>query len=124
MDPGLTASLLGYQSSTQLAASPLLGRIFESAGIMLVSQTLAASKKLYHWRLNETREVDLLIEIDHSHLIPVEFKMTARPTSADTQGIAAFMDSYKETEFGIVVSLNDSCFWLSKKILHVPMAML
>src|SRR5690606_34475419 len=63
IDCGLTASLLGYETTEQLNASPLQGRLFETAVIHLVGQTLAEGARLFHWRVDERQEVDLILEI-------------------------------------------------------------
>jgi predicted AAA+ superfamily ATPase len=122
-DSGLTTSLLGYRSPDQVLASPLLGALFETAGVAAIRKVARAAGgpyRLFHWRFDEAEEVDLIVELAHDVLVPIEFKLTSKPSATDTQGLAKFRARHGRAMRGVVVSTNTECFWLDKETLHVP----
>ena len=124
IDCGLQASLLGYEQSRQIDVSPLKGAIFETAVLNAIRSTIGRDKNVFYWRQNEECEVDCVIENAFDDPIPVEIKHTSKPNSDDLTGIRAFIESYPQTSFGILISLAEECFWIDKNILHLPFGML
>lgn len=124
VDSGLVASLMGYQNVDQISASPLLGRIFETAALNTIRHGIGRGRNLYHWRSDEKNEVDLVLERSRDEPIPIEIKLTSRPAHADLSGIEAFKKVYPASKIGIVVSMYEKCCWLKQDLLHVPFAML
>ena len=123
IDSGLHANLLGYNSTSQLLASPLLGAIFETAAanaIRKIARRDGRPLPTHHWRYADSEEVDLIIELAHEELCLVEFKWTSNPTPSDTAGIRAYQKRYKRAHKAVVVSTAEECFWLTSDVLHLP----
>jgi predicted AAA+ superfamily ATPase len=75
-DTGLMCWLLGIQDSTQLAAHPLRGQIFETFVVSELRKHFLNRGELplfYFWRDSNGNEVDLLIETGGA-LMPIEVK--------------------------------------------------
>ena len=90
-DTGLAAYLAGWSDSRTLELGAMSGQMFESwvFGEIYKSHTNAgAAPKLFFFRTNDKREIDLLLEKD-GVLFPVEVKKTARPVRADTRHFKA-----------------------------------
>jgi predicted AAA+ superfamily ATPase len=124
IDCGLQANLLGYEHSRQIDASPLKGAIFETGVLNAIRSTIGRDKNIFYWRYNEDCEVDCIIENTFDEPIPIEIKHTSNPKSEDIEGIRAFMKAYPETQYGILITLSEECYWIDKNILHLPFAML
>ncbi len=93
LDTGLAASLLGIQTSAQLAPHPLRGALFET---LIVGEFLKARwhagwpSNLYFWRDNIGLEIDLLRE-EPDGLYPVEIKSGATVTEDQFKGLRKWL---------------------------------
>lgn len=86
-DPGLLAFLLGVDAAT-LAASPLVGPIWETAVFAEIRKTLGAKGargEVYFYRDHDGAEVDFIVTKDR-HLDLIECKWTELPS--DREGVA------------------------------------
>ena len=103
-DTGLVCSLLGLQSSNQLATHPLRGSIFENFIILeLIKSRFNAGQKmnLFFWRDRTGHEIDVLIE-EHSTLIPIEIKSGQTITIDYFKGLN-YWHKMTNTSGGIVI---------------------
>lgn len=93
VDVALAASLMGIQTTAQLAIHPLRGALFET---LIVSEFLKTRfnsgfpSNLYFWRDNVGLEVDLLID-EPEGLRPIEIKSSATVTEDLFKGLRKWM---------------------------------
>jgi predicted AAA+ superfamily ATPase len=93
LDTALAASLMGIQTTTQLAIHPLRGALFET---LIVSEFLKArfnagfSSNLFFWRDNVGLEVDLLLD-EPEGLLPIEIKSSATVTDDLFKGLRKWL---------------------------------
>jgi predicted AAA+ superfamily ATPase len=93
VDVALAASLMGIQTTGQLAIHPLRGALFET---LIVSEFLKTRfnsgfpSNLYFWRDNVGLEVDLLID-EPEGLRPIEIKSSATLTEDLFKGLRKWM---------------------------------
>ena len=93
LDTGLAASLMGIQSTVQLAIHPLRGALFET---LIVAEFLKArfnagfASNLFFWRDNVGLEVDLLPD-EAEGLLPVEIKSSATVTEDLFKGLRKWL---------------------------------
>lgn len=93
LDTGLAASLMGIQTSAQLAVHPLRGALFET---LIVAEFLkdrfhkGFSSNLFFWRDNVGLEVDLLLD-EPEGLRPVEIKSSATVTEDLFKGLRRWL---------------------------------
>ena len=93
LDTGLAASLMGIQSTVQLAIHPLRGALFET---LIVAEFLKArfnagfASNLFFWRDNVGLEVDLLLD-EAEGLLPVEIKSSATVTEDLFKGLRKWL---------------------------------
>jgi hypothetical protein len=73
----------------------------------------------FYWRTTTKREVDFVIEHGRK-LLPIELKLTAKPTIHDAANLLAFMDEHPLAQFGVLVHGGDSVLWLHSKVAAVP----
>lgn len=126
-DSGLLLHLLGYRASNLAYESPSFGAAFETfcahALFALLSRD-GLRPPVYHWRSGERDEVDFVIELNPEMLIPIECKLTGKPSPADAEGIQRFLQLHEVRGPGIVVSACEDCFWLTTNVLHIPLSAL
>ncbi|MFA6291302.1 MAG: ATP-binding protein [Victivallales bacterium] len=123
-DTGFICYLQGLSSPDMLAASPLLGAVFETWAVNSVfrqAATLDFSPMLYHWRTNGGAEVDLVIEAN-GKLYPVEMKCKTNLKAHDGSGIRAFFESYGKTnvETGLIIYAGDTCYRFEENVIAIP----
>jgi hypothetical protein len=88
-DSGLVCHLQRISSPEALAASPLLGPVFETWVVNNVHRQfskLDVQPAAYHWRTAGGAEVDLVLERD-GKLYPVEVKCKTKLSRRDTRGL-------------------------------------
>ncbi len=120
-DSGLQANLLGYTGPEQIKISPMTGSIFETSAanaIKKIARSAGGALPLFHWRLDEKNEIDLVIEMNYNELCLVEIKFKA--TNSDLNSIKEFRRAYGKNHPAIIVSTNEQCFWMEDDILHMP----
>lgn len=123
-DTGFICYLQGLASPDMLAASPLLGSVFETWAVNSVFRQAASldfSPVLYHWRTNGGAEVDLVIEAN-GKLYPVEMKCKANLKTHDASGIRAFFESYRKmnVETGLIIYAGDTCYRFEENVMAIP----
>jgi hypothetical protein len=93
LDAALAASLMGIQTTTQLAIHPLRGALLET---LIVSEFLKArfnaglASNLFFWRDNVRLEVDLLLD-EPEGLLPIKIKSSATVTDDLFKGLRKWL---------------------------------
>ena len=85
LDSGLAIRLQGWGEKAALFQSPNIGNIFESVVVAEALKTrdhLGLSWELYHWRLKETHEIDLLV-VTKTKTVAVEVKWSENVTAGE-----------------------------------------
>lgn len=123
-DTGMACYLQRISSPTALAASPILGAIFETfcfATIKALCGNLTSQPKMYHWRSIAGAEVDLLLELD-GKLYPIEIKCKTQLTKHDARGIQAFAQTYQGQSImpGIIMYAGSECYMVTDDVIAVP----
>ncbi len=123
-DTGFICYLQGLSSPEMLAASPMLGSVFETWAVNSVFRqavSLDYSPMLYHWRTNGGAEVDLVIEAN-GKLYPVEVKCKTNLKAHDASGIKAFYETYekKKIETGLIIYAGEKCYRFEENIIAIP----
>lgn len=122
-DSGLACWLQRISSPDALAASPLLGAIFESFVLSsLHSQVFAAAfaPQTWHWRTSGGAEVDLVLEKD-GHLYPIEIKCKSQISRHDARGIESFRETYPDRSMpGIVVYAGTEAYRVTDNVIAIP----
>jgi uncharacterized protein len=76
--------------------------------------------EILYWRTSAGREVDFVIETPR-RLLPIEVKASTRATSADAQGLEAFLAEYPDlADGGLLLYGGNELFPLSRRVLAVP----
>lgn len=80
----------------------------------------ARRPEILYWRTAAGHEVDFVIETP-KRLLPVEVKVAARVTPADTKGLEAFLDEYGNSADGaLLLHGGAEIFPLTKRVLAAP----
>jgi predicted AAA+ superfamily ATPase len=124
VDSGLGCHLLGISSPSGLSAHPNLGAIFEShvvAELLKQAGALSPPPRAWHWRAASGAEVDLLLERD-GRVIPVEIRLSSRPSRRDTSGLRALRDTYPRLRLGprLIVHGGAELFLVDEDTLAAP----
>jgi predicted AAA+ superfamily ATPase len=123
-DSGIACWLQRLSSPDALAASPLLGPLFETAAVNAIQRqfgTLATPPLAYHWRTGGGGEVDLVLERD-GKLYPIEVKCRSYVARADTRGLRAFRDTYAGAKVmpGLILYAGGECRALDERTIALP----
>ena len=122
LDPALAVFLSGYTDIDSLRKSRELGGFFETLvylHLKALCQTMTPPATIYYWRTTTKREVDFVIEHGRK-LLPIEVKLTTKPTIHDAASLLAFMDEHPQAQLGVVVHGGDNVQWLHTKVVAVP----
>ena len=126
-DSGLLLHLLGYRSSDSAQQSPSFGAAFETLCAHALFALLSREgirPPFYHWRSGERDEVDFVIELTPEMTIPIECKLTGQPSAGDAEGVERFLRIHELAGPGVVRSVREECFWLTSRVLHIPLSAL
>ena len=123
-DTGFACWLLAISSPRSLSSHPSLGALFESAAVSELKKQIASMSnkpKMYHWRAYSGGEVDLILEYDGT-FYPIEFKVTANPSSKATIGISSFRKHYPNLRIapGLVMAPTDRFRQISENDYAIP----
>ena len=95
-DTGLAASLLGVNAGALAApAAPATGPLLETFAVNEINRQLSASARdcmLSHYRDNQGREIDLVLEDPGGAVVAVEVKATQSPDPRQVQPLAWLRD--------------------------------
>jgi predicted AAA+ superfamily ATPase len=123
-DSGLVCHLQRISSPEALAASPLLGAVFETWAVNNIHRQfikLDVQPIAYHWRTAGGAEVDLVLERD-GKLYPIEVKCSTKLSRRDTRGLRAFRETYGQDQVqpGLVIYAGNECYRLDDQTTAVP----
>ena len=115
-DTGLALALTGTDDPTGAHLENLL------VGELLTwRETRVPRPELLYWRTYGGAEVDLVLE-SPGRLVPIEVKSATRLRWADAAHLRAFLDEYPHrAPAGIIVYGGSELYWLSERILVVPL---
>ena len=124
VDTGLAAYLQRLSSPQAVAASPLLGAMFETRVVQDIFGQfvqLDTPPLAYHWRSAGGAEVDLVLERD-GRLYPIEIKCKTRLSGHDTRGLRAFRDTYprQDIAMGLIIYAGDTCYRVNQNTIALP----
>ncbi len=95
-DSGLAASLLGLDADGLMPpTSPAAGPLLETFAVNEIARQLSATEHdltLSHYRDNQGREVDLVLEAPNGDVVAVEIKATRSPSRAQLNHLAWLRD--------------------------------
>lgn len=123
LDTGLASYLVGA-SEDSLERHPLYGNLFETFVICeLIKLSVVSSKRLqfFHCRVDERREVDLVLEVGN-RVIPIEIKASGTVDSSWGRGLVTFKKLVKEAQQGpgFVISLNPDFGQIGPGVYNLP----
>jgi hypothetical protein len=129
VDPAVVGAVLGLDPDLVLRRGDLLGRLLESLVIAQLRAELAVSAgrpRLYHVRQQQGRlEVDLLAELAGGHLIAIEVKADAAPSSESARHLATLRDRYSDHFVaGLVLHTGPRVYRLGDRIVAAPISVL
>lgn len=126
LDTGLCSYLSGCYTPEILEKSIMSGAIFET---YVVSEILKSywhngiEPRIYFYRDNNQKEVDILIE-ENGKIYPIEVKKTASPSKNDIRHFSVLNKLDKKIENGAVVCLYKDWFPLAENINAVNIGVL
>jgi uncharacterized protein len=122
LDPSLSIFLSGYTDREALVKSREVGGYFETLvylHLRALCELMTPQAHLNFWRTSTRREVDFVLEHGRS-ILPIEVKMTRRPTIADAANLLAFLDEHPRATHGVIVHGGNELFRLHSKVIAVP----
>lgn len=120
-DVGHRNALLSQMNKALLSSSTDLGKIvqtvaFQHAIRLKFNFSNHTDFHVYYWRNHDT-EVDIVI--DRENLLPIEVKITDNIGGSDRRGLKKFLDKYKNSNFGIILTKDRIDF--KENILYMPL---
>ncbi len=74
---------------------------------------------LYYWRTASGQEVDFVLEVADK-VLPVEVKVSQKPTPKDARGLLAFLEEYPEAPGGLLLYGGEEVFPLVNRVVAAP----
>ena len=129
IDSSLLASIAGATQHTVMRDANLLGRLLETFVVAQLRAQATVSEhrcRLYHLRQHHGRhEIDVIAEIDAQHIIGIEIKATAAPTTDDARHLAWLRDSIDNRFLtGVVLHTGPRSFPLGDRLWAIPISTL
>lgn len=125
-DPGLASWLCGHHTVETLRESPQAGSMFETLVLLhldALAQLMSPKPMIHYWRTTSGKEVDFVVEHGR-RLLPVEVKLSNRPSHRDTANLRAFIAEYPEAKLGVLVHTGSQMEHVDENILAVPWTVL
>lgn len=129
VDASLLASVTGATERTAMRDGGLLGRLLETFVVAQLRAQATASEhrcRLYHLRQQHGRhEIDVIAELDARHIIGIEIKATAAPSTGDARHLA-WMRDHTGQQFlaGVVLHTGPASFPLGERLWAHPISSL
>jgi hypothetical protein len=115
-DTGLALHLSGDPEPTGFHLENLL-----LADLLAWRDSQLDPPQVMHWRTAAGEEIDFVIEW-RGRLLAVEVKAAARPASADTRGLRAFLAEYGDDALGgLLLHTGTEVSWIGDGILACPL---
>lgn len=120
LDTGLAAYLCGFDNANAIKMGPLSGAFVETYTITEIIKSYANNGKgnrLYFYRTNNKKEIDLIIEQD-CKAYPIEIKQTSTPDLSMSKNFSLIKDAKRGT--GAILSLSKNYAPFTKDVLSIP----
>lgn len=125
-DTGVLCSLLKINSKEQLLSSTYSGAIFETYIFCELQKHLSylqKSAQMFHYRTNDKKEIDFIIEVDNE-ILAIEVKQSSSVKKDDFKHIVDLQNRYKEKKcLGIVFYNGDMLIEFSDDLVAIPFGM-
>lgn len=121
-DPGLAAFLSGHYSAGSLKNSREAGGLFECLVYLhlnVLAGLLTPRARVFYWRTTTGHEVDFVVEQGKT-ILPIEVKLTEKPSYRDIQNLKLFMQEFHEARCGVLVHAGSEIRALDRNIVAVP----
>ncbi len=129
VDPSLFAAAVGITEATAMRDADLLGRLLETFVVAQLRAQATVSEHrctLHHLRQHNGRhEIDVLVELDTGHIIGIEIKATASPSSHDARHLAWLRDETGDRFLaGVVLHTGPGIIPLGDRLQATPISTL
>ena len=124
-DTGVLCSLLRINSKKQLLNSPYSGQIFETYVFCELQKHLSylqKSSQMFHYRTNDKKEIDFIIEIDNE-ILAIEIKQSSSVKKDDFKHIIDLQNKIDKKCLGIVFYNGDMVVEFSDDLIAIPFGM-
>ncbi len=125
-DTGVLCSLLKIDSKEKLIGSPYSGQVFETYIFCELQKHLSCIQKssaLYHYRTNDKKEIDFIIEIDNE-ILAIEVKQSCSVKKDDFKHIIDFQSKCEQKCLGVVFYNGEIVIEFGDNLVAVPFGML
>lgn len=127
-DTGLLAHLLGVTPlSLKTSQSPLFGHLVENfvATELMKQMTLSRRDMLYHYRADDGKEVDFVIESPNGKVTAIEVKTKQSVTADDFSGLRSLKSAIgKDFKQGLVLYSGGAAVPFGSDLMAVPISSL
>ena len=121
-DTGVLCSLLRINSKEQLINSPYSGQIYETYVFCELQKHLSylqKSSQIFHYRTNDKKEIDFIIEID-DEILAIEIKQSSSVKKDDFKHIMDLQNKIDKKCLGIVFYNGDIVVEFSDDLVAIP----
>jgi len=121
-DTGVLCSLLKINTKEQLLSSPYSGQIFETYIFCELQKHLSYLRKsaqMFHYRTNDKKEIDFIIEADNK-LLAIEVKQSSSVKKDDFKHIVDLQNRYDKKCLGVVFYNGDMVVEFSDDLVAIP----
>jgi predicted AAA+ superfamily ATPase len=129
VDTGMVAALLEVDATAVLANGDLLGHMLETFTLSQLRPLLAVADRrvvAHHLRQQDGRhEVDVILEAADGHIVGIEIKASAGPSTSDAKHLAWLRDELADRfTCGIVLHTGKAIYSLGERVTAAPIAAL
>ncbi len=121
-DSGLLHYLLNIETLEDLYSNPIVGHSFEGFVIEEIIKGLQASGitnwRYHYYRTRKGSDVDLILE-GYFGVLPIKIKYSSHTTVKQLRSLSDFIEK-NQLPFGLVINQSNEAYWLTKKILQIP----
>lgn len=121
-DTGVLCSLLKINSKQKLHDSPYSGQVYETfvfCELQKHLEYLQKSAAIYHYRTNDKKEIDFIIEVDNM-ILAIEVKQSSRVKKDDFKHIIDFQNRIDKDCLGVVFYNGDMIMEFDENLAAVP----
>lgn len=124
-DTGVLCSLLKINSKEQLINSPYSGQIYETYVFCELQKHISylqKSAQIFHYRTNDKKEIDFIIEIDNK-ILAIEIKQSSSVKKDDFKHIIDLQNKIDKKCLGVVFYNGDVVIEFSDDLVAIPFGM-
>ncbi|RBQ26511.1 ATP-binding protein [Arcobacter sp. CECT 9188] len=121
-DTGILCSLLKINSKQKLLDSPYSGQIYETFVFCELQKHLAylqKSSEIYHYRTNDKKEIDFIIEVENQ-ILAIEIKQSNSIKKDDFKHIIDFQNRSNSKCLGIIFYNGEMVIELNEDLVAIP----